>query len=337
MFFLYKNGKIIVQMKPNYYLCGQNIAKMDNQHPQRLPLSSLRELKEQGLPLKEIAPFSTEDFAVTSQTNAGPVIRNMVKPGTPYRIDDYRFVFFQDGDAEVTANLQKCHFQAGTVVFVGNGSIVQFDRINRTPTISAVVLSGNYLRMVMGGRLPQVLNGSLHNFHFIATGEELQVACDMTSTLRKLCGQTGYSRAAANALLSAIVHYVCSLYERHAEEQSLPKSRAQQVFTDFIALVNEHAARHHTLGYYASRLCITQRYLGTLVQQASGTPAKEWIDRAIVTDAKVALRHSDVSISQLSERLCFPNVSFFCKYFRRLTGMTPTEYRVRSEELGVRG
>lgn len=300
---------------------------MDKIQTQRLPLSSLRELKEQGLPLKEVAPFSTEDFAVVSRTNAAPVVNTLITPGVPYRIDDYRFVSFHDGDAEVTVNLQKYHFQTDTVAFVGNGSIVQFDRINRPPTISAVVLTGNCLRMVMSGRLPGALNGSQNNFHFIASPDEVRLATQMIATLHQLCQQSDYSRDAANALLAAIVHHLCSLYERHAGDQSSTKSRAQQVFTDFIALVNEHAAREHTLDFYASRLCITQRYLGTLVQQASGTSAKEWIDRAIITDAKVALRHSDITISQLSERLSFPNVSFFCKYFKRLTGLTPMGYR----------
>ena len=307
---------------------------MDKQEAQRLPLSSLRELVRQGVSLSDFrralgqsAPFSTEDFAVVSQADAGQVVTRMISLGVPYRIDDYRFIVFQEGEAELTVNLQKCHFQPGTIVFVGNGSIIQFERITPPPTISAVVLSGDYLRMVMTGRLPYPLNGSQRNFYFSVSDEERKLSVQMIATLRGLCRQPDYSHDTVNALLAAIVHHVCHLYDRHVGEQSAAKSRAQQVFSDFIALVNEHAVREHTLGFYASRLCITQRYLGTLVQQASGTSAKEWIDRAIITDAKVALRHSGITVSELSERLSFPNVSFFCKYFKRLTGMTPKEYQ----------
>ena len=326
---------------------------MNKKQTQRLPLSSLRELAEQGASLRdfrralgESAPFSTEDFAVLSHAHAGLVISRMVEPSVPYRIDDYRFLVFEDGEVEVTLNLQRCHFLPGTVAFVGNGSIIQFDRIIAPPTVSAIVLSGDYLRMVMSGRLPHVLNGSQHNFYFSVTNEELRLSVDMIDALRRLCpavrlagppsGLTGpqqttvYCQDSANALLAAVVHHMCFLYERRAQEFSAPKSRAQQVFRDFIALVNEHAAREHNLSFYASRLCITQRYLGSLVQQASGTSAKEWIDRAIITDAKVALRHSNITVTELSERLSFPNVSFFCKYFKRLTGLTPREYQEKS-------
>jgi AraC-like DNA-binding protein len=74
-------------------------------------------------------------------------------------------------------------------------------------------------------------------------------------------------------------------------------------------------------------MCLTERYLGTVVRQASGITAKEWIDRALVTRIKIELRHTDKSVAQISDEMKFPNPSFFSKYFRRLTGMTPLEFR----------
>ena len=58
-----------------------------------------------------------------------------------------------------------------------------------------------------------------------------------------------------------------------------------------------------------------------------GTVMVGRIDRALITQAKVLLRHSDKSVAQISEDLNFPNPAFFSKYFKRLTAMTPLEYR----------
>ena len=74
-------------------------------------------------------------------------------------------------------------------------------------------------------------------------------------------------------------------------------------------------------------MCLTGRYLGTVVSQASNVTAKEWIDRALILRIKVELKHTDKTIAQIADDMHFPNPSFFCKYFRRLTGTTPTEYR----------
>ena len=82
------------------------------------------------------------------------------------------------------------------------------------------------------------------------------------------------------------------------------------------------------LGFYADKMCLTERYLGTVIRQTSGTTAKGWIDRAIITRVKVELRHTSKSVAQISEEMNFPNPSFFSKYFRRLTGMTPMDYKL---------
>ena len=78
---------------------------------------------------------------------------------------------------------------------------------------------------------------------------------------------------------------------------------------------------------------MSQRYLGTLISNASDTTAKAWIDKSVIAEAKVMLKHSDMQVAQISEALNFPNPSFFCKFFKRLTSMTPQEYK--NEQLNL--
>ena len=105
------------------------------------------------------------------------------------------------------------------------------------------------------------------------------------------------------------------------------KTREREIFDKFIRLVNHSNGENRQLVYFADKMYLSERYLSTVVKQASGVTAKEWIDRATVTEIKVLLKHTDKQISQIADQLNFPNDSFFCKYFKRLTGMTPKEYR----------
>ena len=84
------------------------------------------------------------------------------------------------------------------------------------------------------------------------------------------------------------------------------------------------------IDFYASELFMTPRYMGTLVKKASRKTAKEWIDETVVQKIKIALKHTDKQIREISEEMEFPNTSFFCKYFKKLTSMTPLEYRKQS-------
>lgn len=73
-------------------------------------------------------------------------------------------------------------------------------------------------------------------------------------------------------------------------------------------------------------MCLTERYLGTVIRQASGVTAKQWIDRALITYAKTQLLHTDKTVAQISNEMNFPNPSFFSKYFKRITQMTPLSF-----------
>lgn len=53
----------------------------------------------------------------------------------------------------------------------------------------------------------------------------------------------------------------------------------------------------------------------------------EWVNQAVVLEAKVLLKHSDLLTYQIADELHFPNPSFFSKFFKRMTGMTPQEYQ----------
>ena len=120
---------------------------------------------------------------------------------------------------------------------------------------------------------------------------------------------------------------IVPLFHQQADQLASSRSREQTIFDRFLQLVTQHCAEHHQIGYYADRMCLTERYLTTVIRQTSGTTAKDWIDRALITRIKIELRHTDKSAAQIADEMHFANPSFFSKYFRRLTGMTPGEYK----------
>ena len=300
---------------------------MSKQEPKRLPLSSLEEMIDADFKTQGVSPYLSPDFAIVYGSNTYQAMKNIFDISVPYRIDDFRFIVFHKGDVDVVANLLNYHITDNTVGFMGNGGIIQMDKISSEVSISGIVVKEDFLRRAMGGRLPAVFNGRLHHFYLQVAPQECGMLGRLIMTLRILVDEPHYSREASASLIAAIVNYIAGLYERYGTEVPTAQSRQQDVFSRFIELVNEHCFHHHTLDFYADKLCLTQRYLGTLVTQASGTTAKEWIDRALINEAKVALKHSDVTVAQLADSLSFPNPAFFSKFFKRMTGVTPSQYK----------
>ena len=95
----------------------------------------------------------------------------------------------------------------------------------------------------------------------------------------------------------------------------------------FMNLVREHYREERLIGFYADKLCITPKYLSKVVKEHTGRSAGEWIERHVILEARAMLQSSDMTIQQISTSLNFPNQSFFGKYFKRATGLSPKQYR----------
>ena len=98
-------------------------------------------------------------------------------------------------------------------------------------------------------------------------------------------------------------------------------------FQRFLDLLHSEHNKHRTVQSYANELCISPKYLSVICKKQSGKTANEWITEHVMEDICYSLKQTDLSIKQISDRLGFPNPSFFGKYVREHLGMSPNEYR----------
>ena len=97
----------------------------------------------------------------------------------------------------------------------------------------------------------------------------------------------------------------------------------------FINLVGLHFREERKIGFYAEKLHISPKYLGSLVVQLTGRTASQWIAGYVIAEAKALLMNTSMSVQQISLELHFPNQSFFGKYFKSHMGISPVEFRSR--------
>ena len=104
-------------------------------------------------------------------------------------------------------------------------------------------------------------------------------------------------------------------------------TRQIELFRRFVALVQDNYMREREVTYYANQLCITTRYLSSIVRHVIHTSAKEFIDRAVIVEIKIMLQSTDFSIQEIAFKLHFPDQSYLGRYFKKHTGFSPSEYR----------
>jgi len=140
--------------------------------------------------------------------------------------------------------------------------------------------------------------------------------------------EQGEVKGVVSSLLMSFFYGLCAMYDKHGIEISVKYlPRQEEIANRFRTLVFEHCNKERTVSYYADKLCITPKYLNTLAKETTGKSAWHFINEAVILEIKARLKSSSETILQISESMNFPNPSFFSKYFRKNTGMTPTEYR----------
>ena len=104
-------------------------------------------------------------------------------------------------------------------------------------------------------------------------------------------------------------------------------SRKEELFTDFQSLLREHCKVQHDVKFYADKLCITTQYLSSILKEQSGRSASQWIQEALIIEAKGMLKSPRVNVQQVADRLNFPDQSTFGKFFKKHTGISPMAFR----------
>ena len=117
-----------------------------------------------------------------------------------------------------------------------------------------------------------------------------------------------------------------TIQERIDTQQNF--SNTHQIAHRFIRLVKDEVSTRHQASYYADRLNISQRYLNKIIwRHTRGRTPKQMIDAQLTALIKSLLADPTLSLSEIAMRLDFPDQSYLSRFFRRNTGMSPTDYR----------
>lgn len=106
-------------------------------------------------------------------------------------------------------------------------------------------------------------------------------------------------------------------------------SHQYAIFAKFRSLVALHVTKERQVKFYASALCITPKYLSTIVKKISGKRATSWIDEEVMKLIKIRLLNSVKTIKEIAYEFNFTNQSSFGKYFKNQIGISPSLYRTK--------
>lgn len=128
-------------------------------------------------------------------------------------------------------------------------------------------------------------------------------------------------------LLSAFTLELNSIFTQREKSDTSRLSRQEDILWKFLALLKQYHKEERTVNFYADKLCISPKHLSSVIKQMSHKTAHEIIADFVTISAKRMLKTTTLSIQEISDELNFANQSFFGKFFKQNTGLSPSSYR----------
>lgn len=131
-------------------------------------------------------------------------------------------------------------------------------------------------------------------------------------------------------IITAIVNLLLEIAELVTKEQDgFEKTSQKNTYIEFMSLVYRHALNHKEVAFYANKLHLSPKHLLRIVKNASGSTPSQIINQTVLKSAYVLLADTRVDISQIAYDTGFNSVSAFSRFFKRETGISPSEYRAK--------
>ena len=241
-----------------------------------------------------------------------------------------------EGETSLTSNLQEFRLKKDSLFIFSPKHILQVQSNNRFKA-HLIVIAPDFLKRInidTKRMIPLFLQfGSLPCME-LTHAESQSLRSFISMVEQELKGsETDFSSEIIGGLIAATIYKVGDILTHylteHPEVDSPIHNRAEEYFRQFTELLGEHYKHERSVGFYARQLCITPKYLTTLIKRISGKSVSEWIDNYVILEAKTLLKYSNMSVQEIAYYLNFPNQSFFGSYFKRNAGMSPSQYKAK--------
>lgn len=249
----------------------------------------------------------------------------------PIRVLGLTIALCIEGEGEVGIGVKKYRFSKNSLMLLNPNQYVHSLSSLGQVKIKAIGCNLEMIESIMpkiSGLLPLLIHNPIESVSSLSEEHSKDIQEYMRIIGEKLKAvDSPLKRTKISNLIQALL---CEIIEKHyvsKEGVEKPQSRKEEILSKFILEVLQNFRTQRSVAFYADKLCVTPKHLSAVAKDISGHTASELIDHYVIMEAKIMLAETALTIQEISNKLNFANQSFFGKYFKHLTGYSPSAFR----------
>lgn len=249
----------------------------------------------------------------------------------PYKTDVSMAIIYDNGEAVFKINMREYHIKAPAVLIIMYGQTFELISYSDDLQCRAIVMSDSFTNQLFSNSDNSPINQlylSILTNPIVCFNDEKNIFSQYYELLLNIT-RSPHSNYKINTVhhLTLAMFYGYSHIKHSFMSNNATPSRQGEIYSEFLKLLSQNYHISREVTFYANRLCITSKHLSRVIKDVSGKSASNVIDEYVTTECKALLTSTTLTIQQISDMLNFSTQSIFGKYFKRIVGVSPKEYR----------
>ena len=246
----------------------------------------------------------------------------------PYRNDWLIATLCESGSASGVIGLREYQVEEGGFIIILPGQVIVRSELSDDFKGKILLMSKRFSDSLDIGRTLTITASIEQRPYYQFPKEVIEITRTYLASCKAMIGIDNESPAIWDILRLLTRAYFLGAGPRlKMQDEGAPGNGYDKLTEEFLKRVETEYREHRRLDHYASSLHRSVKYLSHHIKTKTGINASDWIDKCIILDVQAQLLSTNRSIREISESLGFPSQSFFGKYFKRITGISPKEFR----------
>jgi AraC family transcriptional activator of pobA len=251
----------------------------------------------------------------------------------PFRSDHFSFLIVNEGEIALKVNLLEYTIGRNNALLLPPNVVRQFVKVSGDIRVVFIAFTADFLSSTsLHMKNVDALEFLSSQMNLLLTMEDKELALlikllDFLELKLDIPDGQAFQEEVLLNVFTGFIYEIGSLYRKQEFIEEVKGSRKEELTFRFLKILPQHFKEERSVQAYASLLNVTPKHLSQTLKEVSGRTAGSFIDEIVVMEAKILLSDITLTIGEVASYLNFSDQFFFSKYFKKQSGMSPSQYR----------